>query len=50
MTKDELLTILRENTGDHEADHGRADDALLEYIDDSDIRAAFNADGRYWYA
>ncbi len=52
MTKKELLEALEEceKNRDYEVAHSKADDALLEYIDDQDISAAFNQDGLWWYA
>jgi hypothetical protein len=54
MTRDELLAKLRElgnedDARDPEADHARADDLLLEYINDPEIAEAFNAFDK-WYA
>ena len=52
MTKQDLLTILLENAsedGDHEIEHSVCDKALLEYINDPEITAAF-AKGTKWYA
>lgn len=49
MTRDELLAILTNPTGDTESDHSRADDALLAFINDPAITAAFEALER-WYA
>ena len=50
MTKDELLKALSEcNTGDEERDHVKADDLLLEYINDPEIRWLFDAIEK-WYA
>lgn len=58
MTRDELLQKLREcivmsggpdGSGDPEAAHSVADDALLEYINDAEISAAFD-DIYRWYA
>ena len=52
MTKEELIKILNDNGsehGDHEVMHSNCDDALLEYINDPEITAAFNQ-GTKWYA
>ena len=49
MTKEELLEILRQDTGDTERDHSESDDALLKYIDDPDVTEAFNTREK-WYA
>lgn len=51
MTKEELLRVLAEcaTNYDQEVAHSRADDALLEYIGDPEITAAFNAFEK-WYA
>jgi hypothetical protein len=49
MTREQLLQILRNPSGDTEADHARADDALLAYINDPEITEAYNAIER-WYA
>ena len=52
MTKEELIKILNENGtkyGDHEGMHYACDDALLAYINDPDVTAAFNQ-GTKWYA
>jgi len=48
MTKDQLLERLEEvkNYGP-EAGHVKADEALLEYIDDKEIKAAYKAITRY---
>lgn len=45
MTKDDLIKLLLEC----EADHGKAEDGLLEFINDEEITAAF-IKGTYWYA
>lgn len=58
MTKDELLKILEECNHDWESyedydterDHIRSDAALLKYIDDVEISAAFDEKGYFWYA
>ena len=52
MTRTELLTLLRGlegDTGDLEPVHMEADDALIAYINDPEITAAYNAIGK-WYA
>jgi hypothetical protein len=49
MTKEELLEKLRNPTGDTERDHAAADRWLLEYINDPEITAAFEALDK-WYA
>lgn len=52
LTRDELLAALREWGGPHgdpETAHSEADELLLRYIDDDEIRAAFEAVPR-WYA
>lgn len=52
MSKEELLTRLQQAqacNGDPEAAHGMADDALLAYINDDEIRDAYIAVEK-WYA
>lgn len=50
MTKKELIKQLKEcNSGDLEADHSDADDLLLEYIDDQEIKEVFDCIDK-WYA
>lgn len=52
MEKKELLAILEANAterGDHELEHVNCDDALLDYIDDPEITAAYEK-GTKWYA
>ncbi len=51
MTKDELLAKLAviAQDGDQERAHGDADDALIEYINDPDVKAAYD-DIDKWYA
>jgi len=51
MTKEELLSILKElqENGDQEIAHAKADDALLEYINDEDVSKAFEEIDK-WYA
>lgn len=46
---DELARIKREVSGDIEAAHGLADDAILSYINDQEIESAY-ADIPKWYA
>jgi hypothetical protein len=51
MTKEELIKELKElkDLGDPEIAHGRADDALLNYINDAEVTDAFNSI-EMWYA
>ena len=51
MTKDELLKILRDcaKSDDPEIAHGDADEALLKFINDPQISAAFDLIEK-WYA
>jgi hypothetical protein len=51
VTKEELIDRLNKGAEDHDPERGHADcdDALLEYIDDPDVTAAFNT-GFKWYA
>ena len=50
MTKDELLQLFANFTGsDPEIEHGDADDALIAYIADPEIKAAYEKIGK-WYA
>ena len=51
MTKDELIIILNRCAldGDTEVAHGRADDALIDYINDPEIALAFDSIEK-WYA
>lgn len=51
MTKDELLTQLRllEQSGDPEAAHCTADNLLLEYLADDEIKVAFENVPK-WYS
>ena len=50
MTKAELLVKLKEiNTGDPDVDHHRADELLLEFINDGEISEAYEAIEK-WYA
>lgn len=53
MTKEEAVETLRAiaeaSHSDPESAHADADDVLLNYIDDADIRAAFESVAR-WYA
>ena len=48
MSKAELLIFLQIVNDDPYADHVLADMALLKYIDDPEVTAAFNAI-RKWY-
>lgn len=48
MSRDELIRILLDECGgDFEIAHGNADKALLAYINDPEITAAFNSQIRY---
>lgn len=48
MSRDELIAILRDtHGGDYEAAHDNADKALLAYINDPEITAAFRSQTRY---
>jgi hypothetical protein len=50
MNKNELLKALSECfKGDEEINHIEADDLLLEYINDSEIKLAFESIKK-WYA
>lgn len=49
ITKEELLTKLREIEGNPIEQHEEADDLLLEYIDDVEITEAYDAIHK-WYA
>lgn len=53
MTKEELLTLLKKleviSLHDKEVAHGEADDALIEYINDPEIKDAYEAIEK-WYA
>lgn len=53
MTKEELVSALKDlasdKDGDPEANHARADMLLLEFIDDDDVLAAFDAITK-WYS
>ena len=52
MNRTELLAMLRDrkgDTGDLELAHIEADEALLDYINDKEIAAAFHDIDR-WYA
>ena len=53
MTKEELLEKLKsidiEHNGDTETAHIKADEALLEYINDKEIIEAYNQIDK-WYA
>lgn len=54
MTREELLTWLREPyPADPEADHGNAEDKLLEYLNDPEIDKAWTERRQragWWYA
>lgn len=43
------LVNLKEESGDSEVAHGKADDLLLEYINNAVVTEAYNAI-RKWYA
>ena len=45
----DFLRLLAPPRRDPERDHGEADDALLEFIGDAEIAAAYNAIEK-WYA
>jgi hypothetical protein len=51
MTKEELIARLKEYAELHDAEiaHINADAALIDFINDPDVTAAFNAIDR-WYA
>jgi len=53
MTKDELIKRLdiinRKYSHDTEVAHVKADEALIEYINDEEIKNAYDAIGK-WYA
>lgn len=50
MTKAKLILELKKLKGaDPEAEHSRADDLLIDFIDDEDIKRAFNNVNK-WYA
>lgn len=51
MTKEELIKILQKykEDGDSEIAHIKADRALIQYIDDPEIKAAYDAIEK-WYA
>jgi hypothetical protein len=50
MTKDELITRLKKAEElDRETYHIQADDLLLEFINDPEITAAYNAMNK-WYS
>jgi hypothetical protein len=51
MTKAQLIKALKErcHTGDVEADHSVADDLLLAYINDKEVKAAYDEIDK-WYA
>jgi hypothetical protein len=47
MTRDELLArltrIANRTSGDPESDHADADEALLDYVGDAEIREVYNS-------
>lgn len=52
MTKEELIAKLKainNNNHDPEVAHGEADDALIEYINDAEVKEAYDAIHK-WYA
>lgn len=51
MTKEELISKLKElqGTGDTEAQHGYADDLLIAYIADPEIKVEYDKVDK-WYA
>ena len=51
MTREELLVALTDLTADtdFESAHARADDAIIEFIADPEIKKAFDNVGK-WYA
>ena len=51
LTKEKLLELIAtlDNNGDVESNHAKLDDWLIDYINDKDIRKAFNSIDR-WYA
>lgn len=51
MTKEELITKLNDLLSEHDAEkaHIKADELLLEYIDDMDIEVAYEAIEK-WYS
>lgn len=51
MTRDDLLAKLRAMAegGDPEGNHSDADDLLLEYINDAEVKTAYHAIEK-WYA
>lgn len=51
MTKAELIEKLEElhDGWDHEANHGKADDLLIEFINDPEVKEAFDKIEK-WYA
>ena len=54
LSRDELIAVLRGNAERHkrdkEAEHMHNDYALLRYINDHDVTAAYFATGSKWYA
>lgn len=51
MSKDELLIILKQIEASHDTEHAHvlADEALVSYIDDSEIKTAYEKLEK-WYA
>ncbi len=51
MDKEELVKELKalQNGGDEESDHARADNLLLEYINDEEVDEAFDKIEK-WYS
>lgn len=53
MTKPELIAILTkiadEYGGDQEASHGVGEDALLAYVNDPEIKAAWDDAKQFWW-
>ena len=49
--RERLLEHLRNPSGDHEADHSRADGLLLDALGDEEVTAAwYGVSGSWWYA
>ena len=51
--RDALLAFLYDQTGDHEADHGRAEHLLLDWLRSFDMELATawdDASADWWYA
>ena len=53
MSKPELIAILQkiadENGGDQEASHGLGEKALLEFVNDPEITAAWKDAAQFWW-